>query len=543
MFALGIRYLNGWAMAAADGAKKELAEWPPHPDRVFMALVAAHFEGDRRSEARAALEWLETLPPPEIAASAFERRAIVTHYVPVNDAASPAFDPERAASVSDALLRSGLGLLPEHRSRQARQFPVAIPEEDSVYLVWRDVEAPDEVEAALSALCAEVTCIGHSASLVQMWLADAPTPPNWKPAAQSGAERYLRVPITGRLKALAQAYNESDQVSWIELERAIEGASGRERQALKAERKHRFDDRRPSGRRPPEGFPAGYVDLKKPEFTDQNDTAAVRSVFSDRLPIFRQVAGTRLGLESTLALTQVLRDFLLKCCPIQPPPEWYSGHAGDGRPSRDPHLATFPLPHVGYRHAEGHLLGVAVAIPAEIAASEIGRCLAPLIALNDRDGLPVRFRLYSGKLFEAEFQLDLADDPPVALTPETWTGPTEGASTWATVTPIVLDRHGKSADPWRDAEETIALACERIGLPRPEHLVLGPVSHFIGVPTAGGKRGGYPHLSRKEGGHRHHVHAAITFPVNVRGPVLIGAGRFRGYGLCRPWPPQGSSPR
>ena len=30
MFALGIRYLNGWSMAAADGAKKQRVEWPPH---------------------------------------------------------------------------------------------------------------------------------------------------------------------------------------------------------------------------------------------------------------------------------------------------------------------------------------------------------------------------------------------------------------------------------------------------------------------------------------------------------------------------------
>ena len=44
MFAFGIRYLNGWAMAAADGARKVQAEWPPHPDRVFMALAAAWFE-------------------------------------------------------------------------------------------------------------------------------------------------------------------------------------------------------------------------------------------------------------------------------------------------------------------------------------------------------------------------------------------------------------------------------------------------------------------------------------------------------------------
>ena len=103
----------------------------------------------------------------------------------------------------------------------------------------------------------------------------------------------------------------------------------------------------------------------------------------------------------------------------------------------------------------------------------------------------------------------------------------------------MLDRHGRSKDLWLEAEDVVATACERAGLPRPEHVVLGPVSQFIGAPPAGGKRGAYPHLLRKDGGRRHHVHAVLTFQKPIQGPVLVGAGRFRGYGLCRPWPPHG----
>ena len=85
MFALGLHYLNGWSMAAADGARKERAEWPPHPDRVFMALAAAWFEtGEDHAEGEA-LRWLEALPPPAIAASDADSRAAVVSYVPVND--------------------------------------------------------------------------------------------------------------------------------------------------------------------------------------------------------------------------------------------------------------------------------------------------------------------------------------------------------------------------------------------------------------------------------------------------------------------------
>ena len=44
MFSLGIRYLCGWAMATHP-SERDRPEWPPHPDRVFMALAAAHSAG------------------------------------------------------------------------------------------------------------------------------------------------------------------------------------------------------------------------------------------------------------------------------------------------------------------------------------------------------------------------------------------------------------------------------------------------------------------------------------------------------------------
>ena len=129
MFALGIRYLNGWSMAAADGARKERAEWPPHPDRVFMALAAAWFETGEDTEEHAregdALRWLQALPPPAIAASDAGYRTRVTSYVPVNDDGGGRKSSPKTEV--DKLRNEGLALVPEHRLRQPRGFPVAIP--------------------------------------------------------------------------------------------------------------------------------------------------------------------------------------------------------------------------------------------------------------------------------------------------------------------------------------------------------------------------------------------------------------------------------
>ena len=138
MFALGINYLNGWAMAAADGARKELAEWPPHPDRVFMALAAAWFEsGDDQAEGTA-LRWLETLGPPSVVASEYKTRSPYVSYVPVNDSNVSRRPPSRQDL--RRLRDAGLSLLPEHRSRQPRGFPVAIPYKPTVYMVWESAQ-------------------------------------------------------------------------------------------------------------------------------------------------------------------------------------------------------------------------------------------------------------------------------------------------------------------------------------------------------------------------------------------------------------------
>jgi CRISPR-associated protein Csb2 len=76
MLTLGIRYLTG-SVAASDVADRRHAEWPPHPGRVFMALAAAHFStGDDPGE-RAALEWLETQPAPELVAPDAIERPVV----------------------------------------------------------------------------------------------------------------------------------------------------------------------------------------------------------------------------------------------------------------------------------------------------------------------------------------------------------------------------------------------------------------------------------------------------------------------------------
>ncbi|MCX7700164.1 MAG: type I-U CRISPR-associated protein Csb2, partial [Gemmataceae bacterium] len=146
-----------------------------------------------------------------------------------------------------------------------------------------------------------------------------------------------------------------------------------------------------------------------------------------------------------------------------------------------------------------------------------------------------------------------------ALQPEEWTArPTVGATTWASVTPVVLDRFPK-CDPLEERaswEEEVAgiisTACPRIGLPAPVDVAVGMTSWHRGSPRAICKRrplrghpklpdrdarlgDGFPAYPTKGGqGARPQVHVCLRFAEPVVGPILLCAGRFQGYGLFKP---------
>ena len=116
----------------------------------------------------------------------------------------------------------------------------------------------------------------------------------------------------------------------------------------------------------------------------------------------------------------------------------------------------------------------------------------------------------------------------------------QASTTWASATPVALDRNpgelrspdpGKAASAKAEAEAIVTLACERIGLPRPARVTVD-----LGVPFAGAEEArrfpafaaGSPPVQRLL------VHATLVFDGEVRGPILLGAGRYFGLGMFRP---------
>ena len=149
-------------------------------------------------------------------------------------------------------------------------------------------------------------------------------------------------------------------------------------------------------------------------------------------------------------------------CPKQPPPEWLSGpHDRRGAATTNPHAAIIPLPFVGNRFADGRIMGVAIVLPAGLEPKEIEECLYTFL-YDATTGLPREHKLFDGKWLECSLALENREDPPINLRADTWTQPSRR---WASVTPVVLDRHFRGRDKWELAAGNVKDACQRIGAP------------------------------------------------------------------------------
>ena len=489
---LEVEYLLGVSFAAI-GPDSEASDWPPQPDRIFSALVASWVSRGEREDERRALEWLEMLSVPGLLASDAARRTSVVAFVPPND---PRSDKQKNAK----------GVLPALRSRQPRRFPAARPHDTVVRLYWSAAEPDEAMLSALQALAHDTSYIGHSASLTRCrFLLDGG-------ALEWGAAQHpQRGVYQGRLEELRQAYVRFKK-SADKKDRPQKGARIPPEPEQKVPRTNLFD----AGNR------WMILDHVIGDIPDVRACALVAKTLRDTL-----LSGYRqIGLEDKI-------------------PEAVSGHAAGGAPARTPHLAIIPLPFAGFPYADGHVMGFALVPPAdsEILTDEtfrkVMRSLSPVD--EDRGRRILTLMSKSGTSAGSAFSIGLSPtfEPPAdkrSLDPTLYTRPVH---IFATVTPIVLDRHLKEKGAAREEETAaqIAAACRNIGLPEPEVVVVGKHSAVKGAPSA------YPSGNSPRWmnwrlppslASRQLIHAVIRFAEPVDGPVILGAGRFVGLGLCRP---------
>lgn len=446
MLAIEVEYLLG-RVFAADFRNQDQPEWPPHPDRLFSALIAALHDTFGTEQERAALAWFQLLSPPEVSAGDAGTGDQVVTFVPTNYAG-----------------KSG-SAHPEQRGKQPRTFPAQGPSSPIVHFIWPNAVPDVRIRTALSGLVARVASLGRACSLVRISLSDSPEVPSHVP--HENGEQVMRVFGDQRMEELETLFA--------------------------------------SGHRPQPGPQQRYRRLSGSE-----QPRVVDSCFGEMI-VLRKTKGSGLPIEASLTLTTATRKALMDI-------------AGDNGLMSDvlsghgvhPHCAFIPLPFAGYEHADGRLLAVGIVLPREISSKDrrsVLRVCSLLETLNLREAL-------------SSWTIEISgfDQPQKTLRPSTWSGP---SLMWSTVTPILLDRFPKKD---LSVEAILTTACERVGLPKPFNIEHQPYSTVRGVPPVPEFR-----LLRIEGDRpRWGVHATFKFEVPVRGPVVIGAGRYFGLGLMKP---------
>lgn len=336
MLAFTIEYLTGRVVATRFN-NFDAPEWPPHPARFFSALVAALHQGDADPVGAEALRWLAQQPPPALCASEADERSPFAAFVPVNDSNEP--------GKRDTLFPVLAETCPLRRGRQQRTFPSVTPRRPVAHLIWEEADVPPSVLLSLRALAGKLTYLGHSSSLVHVRVCQDPPPPTLVPSGDGSM--LLRVPRPGQLEALERAY------------------------ALYAR----------TGIRGP--LPCAFQGYRRVEDSLPSPGAPLTSVLGEMV-VFRRRQGPLLSLRATGIVITAFRGAALAACE-EPIPEVLSGHQPNGTPSQRPHVALVPLPDVGHRYADGHLLGVAAVLPRNLSA-EVRR--AVLRAPGGSNGSP-----------------------------------------------------------------------------------------------------------------------------------------------------------
>jgi CRISPR-associated protein Csb2 len=552
MLAIEVELLTGRYAATAYNDRGR-AEWPPHPARFFSALVAAiHDHEDTDQAERAALLWLEEQSAPALwvdTDSRVGKRQVQHVYVPVNDVTlgeGAALSPKQWADAfakqkmkakerltnaeakfqevsgqyqgsdaskkaqnelekakrafanegfSDAEFDTAAALMPERRTRQVRTFPVVVPETPTFAFIWPHAD-PSPHRAGLEQLCARVTRLGHSSSLVRCSVIDRDLTPTLVPGDEGDV--VLRVIGPGQLERLEQAFEHHQ--AW----------------------KSRVLPSRPQRYRS-----ASKVIAPWP---------TTESMFSTDWVLFERVGGSRPVASRTTDLARALRSALIEIHGSQDLPASLSGHEESG-PTQQPHVAFVPLPFVGHEHADGAIMGCALILPRELPTRDRDTLLRLVAKWEMERSDPEGNLTLSGGTLPSIVVRRVDVSAKAALDPTRWS---RASRRFITATPIALDKNPGNLRSNRDgtaykaaleAQQNISDACLRVVGTRPSsvEVSLPPL-----LPGAQHVRDFLPWPGRPGRTPRVRVHADIRFESPVRGPLLLGAGRYFGLGLCLP---------
>lgn len=501
---LSIHFLDEAFHGRRDGGERE---WPPSPLRLFQALIAASAAkwGERHQldYARPALKWLEAEMPPLIVTPQSVKGAVYRLSVPNN-----AMDLVGRAWSRGNLFGSGDANPATHRAMKTVR-PTRLVDGAAVHYLW---ELPDPLPDAirghvetLAAAARSVVALGWGVDLVAgngciLSAEDAGRLPGerWRPTTDPAAQG-LRVPAPGTLDALVHRHE-----AFL----------------------HRLDD---NGLTPVPALSAfavvGYRRDADPPVRpfvafELWQPAEILASLPAGKSKFRPFEPT----VQTVTVAAMVRHAADEAARAARWPEtrintFIHGHTPDGsdRLRGGAEAARFmylPLPSLERRRSRGEHCG------------SIRRVLVvgPTGSAAEVD--------WAGRALSGRELVDQATKKPIALLTliskkdgnlQSYLGP---APLWSTVTPVVLPGHdevkpAKAEGLLRRAFVHAGIAPELVRRARLDWRLVG---FRPGVELA-------TRYDRPEHLRLPRLHVRVSWPEPIRGPLAVGAGRYRGLGL------------
>jgi CRISPR-associated protein Csb2 len=467
---LNIEFLGDCYEATLGGVERE---WPPHPARVFCALVSV---AEASSTDDDALRWLEGQAPPQVLCPAPVGQSERAGFVPTNVTTTKGGHQVHVA-----------------RTSGARSWPRTVPAGRVARIHWPSAEPTTETASVLGALARRVGYLGRSTSQVLLSFTTDVRDEDWDSAYEptvDGSSR-LRVPYAGYLDRLRFAHDGGDAPWSVSRSVAYRKAA---------------DAVRP--RKEQTAAPSPYRDVLVFAF-DPGDgidgwhAPAITRAF--KAAVLQRLGQPQPGIDPWMGFDE--RQLALL----------HGHHDGSRR-----QCAFLSLPFVGNRRATGEVLGLAIALSPDLEPA-VRLALLQLAGLDRDDDLGPRLNELRVPGLGRRCRLR-APDGRETLSVRRWS---RVDHRWTTVFPIVLDWFPKRRLP---TDEVVARGCVAAGYPRPASVEILPAPRLPGSPHIPRRA-----LVRRQGEvARPAVHATVQFDQRVTGPVVVGHLRHLGLGLCLP---------
>ncbi|HEY5338216.1 MAG TPA: type I-U CRISPR-associated protein Csb2, partial [Rhizomicrobium sp.] len=499
-----------------DGRYHGRPDWPPSPARLFQALVAGAAQGKTlATEDKDALKWLEGLKDaPMIAAPPMRRGQPFTNFVPNNDRDS--VESKKFKNHRDYLAALG-------KIRTAKDIrPILFEAEMPLFYVWTFYESPEARTNAqqVCAIAERLYQFGRGVDMAWAWgevldvgKTDARLAAQGgvlhRPSNRAGGA-VLAVPLNGSLESLIERHKKA------------------------GERFRTLYESKPTQKEPDRKVATGQVFVQPPKPLFRNvsyDSPPVRKLFDLRDPSkgTAEPPFAPWALTDAVSLVEKIRDMAAARLKKQPAAnEAQIDRVLVGRDATEAdkgaRVRIIPLPSIGSDHVDRAIRRVLIEIPPDccISADDIAWSFSGLDVITDTG---------TG---EIKSILSPADD--YAKLRHYGIGEKHEARLWRTVTPAALPhgaaRHRQRTEQ-KDAaarlcEEGKAVAAVRQAL---RHAGIAAPVETIRVQrepfTRHGERAESfatpPRFTRER-----LWHVEIAFKDPVRGPLVIGDGRYLG---------------